>query len=80
MTYRPEYADVPSADGPEVDPHWLDLQRGSGLPASYLPPMVPGSARPWQRAFALVLITMLVLVTAAGICLTYGPHELFRLS
>lgn len=79
MAYRAEYADVPDGSGLEVDPHWLELQRGTELPTSYLPSSVPGEHSPWRRFAALVLIIMLVSATAGGICLTYGPQELFRL-
>ena len=81
MTYRTEWEHVPDVqdtDGLEVDPHWLALQQGSGLPTSYMPTSVPGAHRPWQRVTAIVVLVMLLAVTASGICLTYGPHELFR--
>jgi hypothetical protein len=78
MSYRTEYADVPSADGAEVDPHWIALQQGSNLPGSYLPAIVPGQQVGWRRVAVWVLIVMLVSVTTAGVCLTYGPDELFR--
>lgn len=72
------YADVPDA-GPDavVDPHWQDLQLGSGLPTAYLPTTTGGPIAPWRRVAAWVIIVLLVSVTAAGICLTYGPAELF---
>jgi hypothetical protein len=78
MTWRTEYDDVPDGTGREVDPHWLDLQRGNGLPPSYMPNSVPGVQAPWRRMVALVLLVMLVGATAGGICLTYGPDELFH--
>lgn len=81
MGYRTEYADVPDA-GPdaELDPHWQELQTATSLvPAAYLPPSMPGQQTGWRRGAAWVLIAMLVTVTAGGICLTYGPYELFRL-
>lgn len=81
MAHHPEYDLVPPADDArEVDPHWLDLQRGSDLPSAYLPSLPPAQARGWRRAAVWVLIAMLVSATSAGICLTYGPAELFRLS
>lgn len=78
--YRAEYADVPDLDreAPQVDPHWQDLQLHSGLPAAYLPPSVPGHQTGWRRGAAWVLIVMITTTTAGGICLTYGPAELFH--
>ena len=79
---RPEYAAVPDGrDAAEVDPHWQDLQRlpAGALPAAYLPPSMPGQATGWRRGAAWVLIVMLVSATAGGVCLTYGPGELFAL-
>ena len=78
--FRSEYAEVPdAADLREVDPHWQQLQVAGSLPVSYLPPAMPGRHAPWRRAAALVLVGLLLSATAGGICLTYGPHELFRL-
>lgn len=82
MDLRQEYDDVPAvpADA-ELDPHWEELTTGrvSLLPAAYLPSAMPGQQSCWRRGAALVLITMLVSATAGGICLTYGPGELFNL-
>ncbi|MCW2620775.1 MAG: hypothetical protein JWL64_377 [Frankiales bacterium] len=77
--YQPEYDHVPDGTGREVDPHWLDLQRGTSLPTSLLPAYVPGRHAPWRRVAALGLIGLLVSATAGGVCLTYGPQELFAL-
>ena len=63
----------------EVDPHWLELQGGSTLPTSYLPPMTGGTQSRWRKTAAWGLIVMITTTTAGGICLTYGPAELFRL-
>jgi hypothetical protein len=81
MGYRSEYADVPSADADaELDPHFADLARPTSLvPSSYLPAAVAGQQSGWRRGAAWVLIALLVTVTAGGVCLTYGPYELFRL-
>jgi hypothetical protein len=76
------YEDVPDVDPEaEVDPHWLELvNRGSTrLPQSYLPASMPGQVTGWRRTAAFVVIVLLVSVTATGICLTYGPEELFSL-
>lgn len=78
--HRAEYDEVPdAADVREVDPHWQELLRPGTLPTSYLPPSMPGPVSGWRRGAAWVLIAALVTVTAGGICLTYGPAELFRL-
>ena len=82
MDLLPEYDAVPAvpADA-ELDPHWAELTAGrtSLLPVAYLPSAMPGQQSGWRRGAALVLITMLVSATAGGICLTYGPGELFSL-
>lgn len=57
---------------PEVDPHYLELLRGSRLPAAYLPPMMTGPRKPWIRVAALVVIGVFVFATVSGVCLTYG--------
>lgn len=79
-----EYALVPDGrDAGEVDPHWQELQqqsgRGSTLPSSYLPPSMPGQVHGWRRVAAWVLVVMLTSAAAGGVCLTYGPDELFAL-
>ena len=70
------YADVPDA-GPDVpiDPHWLDLRAGAVLPAVYMPPAMAGAVprAAWLRVVALVVVSIFLLATAAGVCLTYGP-------
>ena len=77
---RAEYDEVPDArDAVEVDPHWQELLRPGTLPAAYLPPSMPCPQSAWRRGAAWVLIAALVTVTAGGVCLTYGPAELFRL-
>jgi hypothetical protein len=78
--HRSEYDDVPdAADVREVDPHWQELQVTGPLPTSYLPATMPGPQPRWRRTAAWVLIGLLTTVTAGGVCLTYGPAELFRL-
>lgn len=78
-TYQPEWDTVPhDAEEWEVDPHWLALQHGTALPESYMPTSTGGPQAHWRRVVALVIILMLVATVAAGICLTYGPHELFQ--
>jgi hypothetical protein len=56
----------------EPDPHYLELLRGSKLPAAYLPPMMGGERKPWIRIGALVLIACFLAATVCGVCLTYG--------
>ena len=77
---RPEYAAVPDGrDVAELDPHWRELQTPHGLPTAYLPPAMPGQQTGWRRVAAWVLIVMLTSAAAGGVCLTYGPDELFGL-
>ncbi len=73
------YASVPDPEADaEVDPHWLSLRGESTLPAVYLPPAMAGPHPRWLRVMALVLVSVFVAATAAGLCLTYGPpHRLF---
>lgn len=78
--HRSEYDEVPAAVGSwEVDPHWQELQLTGALPTSYLPAIMPGRQPRWRRTAAWVLIVLLLTVTAGGVCLTYGPAELFHL-
>jgi hypothetical protein len=80
MGHRSEYDEVPAAaDDAEPDPHWAELLLPTAVPASYLPPSMSGPQPRWRRVSALVLLTLLVTVTAGGVCLTYGPAELFEL-
>ena len=81
MGYRREYADVPAVDAAaELDPHWAEIAHSTSMvPTAYLPPAVAGQQRGWRRGAAWMLIGLLVTVTAGGVCLTYGPYELFRL-
>jgi len=71
-----EFADVPGA-GPAavVDPHWLELRGDSLLPSLYMPPVMAGSHPRWMRAIATVLVSIFLLATALGLCLTYGPPD-----
>jgi hypothetical protein len=76
-----DYADVPAAGrDAELDPHFQELAaRTSMVPTSYQPATVAGQQQGWRRAAAWALIALLVTATAGGVCLTYGPAELFRL-
>ena len=68
-----EFVDVPSADpAAEVDPHWLELRGGSTLPSLYMPPAMAGRRPGWMRALATFLISIFLLATGLGVCLTYG--------
>jgi hypothetical protein len=81
MGYQKEYAEVPDVEtGAELDPHWQELATSTSMvPTSYLPAAVAGQQTGWRRGAAWVLIGLLVSATAGGVCLTYGPYELFRL-
>lgn len=75
------YDDVPAAPpDAELDPHWADLQQSpSAVPLAYLPASMAGPQARWRRVSAVLLLVALVTVTAGGVCLTYGPAELFAL-
>lgn len=82
MSYRDEYALVPDVPtDAEPDPNWAALADGRTalLPGSYMPPPMAGAQSPWRRFSALVIIVGLVSATTGGVCLTYGPGELFQL-
>ncbi len=77
---RPEYAAVPDGrDAVEVDPHFAALGRSSSLPTSYLPAAVAGQQHGWRKVAAWVLIVLMTSAATGGVCLTYGPGELFAL-
>jgi hypothetical protein len=68
------FIDVPRADpDARVDPHWLALRGDSLLPTLYMPPAMAGTRPTWMRLIATVLISVFMLATVLGICLTYGP-------
>lgn len=56
----------------------LDADRSGLLPAWYMPtpsagPSTATSSTSWRRrAFALTFVVALVLINAAGLCVTYG--------
>lgn len=81
MTRPAEYDEVPDvARDAVVDPHWAELVRpSSALPTAYLPPSMRGPQPAWRRVSAVVVLVGLVTATAGGVCLTYGPGELFAL-
>ena len=81
MAHRSEYDDVPAVPrDAEPDEHWSELlSRTSAVPTSYLPATMAGPQPRWRRVSAVLLLVMLVTVTAGGVCLTYGPSELFDL-
>lgn len=69
-----EFADVPAADAAaEVDPHWLELRAANALlPLFYMPPTMAGRRSMPMRIVATVVISVFMLATTLGICLTYG--------
>lgn len=69
-----EYADVPSADATaEIDPHWLELRSENALlPQFYMPPTMAGRRSTAMRITATIVISVFMLATTLGICLTYG--------
>lgn len=81
MSRLSEYDDVPAVPvDAVVDPHWQELVKPSSLlPAAYLPPAMPGEHARWRKVSAVVVLVGIVTATAGGVCLTYGPGELFAL-
>ncbi len=44
------------------------------LPSWYMPaPATGGSHPPWQRRVAVGVVSSILLINAAGLCVTYGP-------
>ncbi len=73
------HTDVPDAGDDAVpDPNLQHLLAGAALPSYYQPPAMPTQLVGWRRAAAWTVIVMLVSSASAGICLTYGPEELWR--
>lgn len=71
--------DVPDADpDATVDPAWSDLRTNAALPGWYQPAAMPTQVAGWRRAAAWTVVVMLVSSASAGLCLTYGPDELWR--
>jgi hypothetical protein len=44
------------------------------LPSWYMPAPATGSSHPaWQRRVAVGIVSSILLINAAGLCVTYGP-------
>jgi hypothetical protein len=70
--------DVPDAGDDAVpDPALGGLLTATGLPGYYLPAAMPTQVTGWRRLAAWTVVAMFVAAASAGICLTYGPHELW---
>ena len=46
---------------------------GDLLPDWYMPAPVVGAQRGWRRRVAVGVVSSILLVNAAGLCVTYGP-------
>jgi hypothetical protein len=46
---------------------------GELLPDWYMPAPVVGARRGWRRRVAVGVVSSILLVNAAGLCVTYGP-------
>ncbi len=76
---RSTLPDVPDAgDDAVVDPNLSAMLAAAQLPSYYLPAAMPTQVDGWRRAAAWTVVVMLVSSASAGICLTYGPDELWR--
>lgn len=74
-----KWPDVPDAGDDAVpDPNLEALLADGLLPAYYLPAAMPTQLGGWRRMAAWTVVVMLVASASAGICLTYGPEELWR--
>jgi hypothetical protein len=70
---------VPDAcDDAVVDPNLIGLYATSQLPSFYAPDSMPTQVTGWRRGAVWTIIVMLLSAAGAGICLTYGPEELWR--
>lgn len=69
---------VPDPDPDAVPDPLLDGLRADGpLPSYYLPAAMPTQVSGWRRVAVWTVVVMLVSAASAGICLTYGPEELW---
>lgn len=66
------------AEDAVVDPHFAGLLAAGTLPGYYQPPSMPRQFDGWRRSVVWVVITLLLTTASAGICVTYGPEELWR--
>ena len=74
-----QWPDVPDAGDDAVpDPNLQGLHSPGMLPAYYLPPAMPTQLSGWRRLAAWTVIAMLLAAASAGVCMTYGPEELWR--
>lgn len=74
-----DWPDVPDAGDDAIpDPNLDRLRADRLLPAYYLPAAMPTQVQGWRRGAVWTVIVMLVSSAGAGICLTYGPDELWR--
>ncbi|WP_370325870.1 hypothetical protein [Euzebya sp.] len=71
--------DVPDAGDDAVrDPNLDGLYAQRLLPAWYQPAAMPTQVRGWRRVAAWTVVAMLLVTVTAGICLTFGPDEMWR--
>ncbi|MDT7543937.1 MAG: hypothetical protein QOE99_47 [Actinomycetota bacterium] len=67
------YEQVPDVEADSVpDPHWLTLRYGSGLPEAYMAPTMGGKQPARLRLVAGLMLSIFLMATIQGICLTYG--------
>lgn len=70
-----------AAPDAEVDPYFAELTRGghATLPGWYMPATMATRVTGWRKTAAWTVIVLLVSAASGGICLTYGPEELWRI-
>lgn len=65
----------PCLDGALPFDRVTGTETDSDLPAWYMPPPMVGSRLfGWRRSVALTFVASLLVIEAAGLCTTFGPH------
>jgi hypothetical protein len=63
----------PPLDDDAVPIRPLDGPGGALLPDWYMPAPMAGARRGWRRRVAIGVVSAILLINAAGLCVTYGP-------
>ena len=65
----------PCLDGALPFAHVTGTETEGDLPAWYMPaPMVGARLLGWRRSVVLTFVASLLVIEAAGLCTTFGPH------
>jgi hypothetical protein len=65
----------PCLDGAVPFDHAVGRETDGDLPAWYMPaPMTGARLGGWRRSVILTFVASLLVIEAAGLCTTFGPH------